>query len=80
MKEKDPVCGMTVDTESAVAHSSHQGLDHFFCSTACQRKFEAHPDQFVSQDDPPFTKLDGIVAPKFGSAGSGGLEYEPLPK
>ena len=30
--------------------------------------------------DPPFTKRFGIVSPKFGAAGSGGLEYEPLPE
>lgn len=28
--------------------------------------------------EPPYT-TDGITAPKFGSAGSGGLEYEPPP-
>ncbi|MGQ0704336.1 MAG: hypothetical protein ACT4PM_14535 [Gemmatimonadales bacterium] len=27
---------------------------------------------------PPFTKSDGMVAPKFGSAGSGGAEHEPV--
>jgi YHS domain-containing protein len=30
-------------------------------------------------DDPPFTTDHSITAPKFGSAGSGGAEYEPLP-
>jgi hypothetical protein len=29
--------------------------------------------------DPPYTKTGGIVAPKFGSATSGGAEFEPLP-
>ena len=28
--------------------------------------------------EPPFTKSDGMVAPKFGSAGSGGAEHEPV--
>jgi YHS domain-containing protein len=32
------------------------------------------------QDDPPFTQADGIAAPMFGSAGSGGLEYERISK
>lgn len=30
--------------------------------------------------EPPFTSQGGITAPKFGSAGSGGLEYERLPE
>lgn len=34
----------------------------------------------VERHDPRFTKSGGITAPKFGSAGSGGAEYEPLPE
>lgn len=30
--------------------------------------------------NPPRTTKDGITAPKFGSAGSGGAELEPGPK
>jgi hypothetical protein len=32
------------------------------------------------QHEPPYTKSGGIVAPKFGSAGSGGAEHEPGPE
>src|SRR4051812_28861027 len=46
-----------------------------------------HADERVSDHDrnrapnPPFTKSKGgFVAPKFGSAGSGGAEYEPGPE
>jgi YHS domain-containing protein len=96
MKSRDPVCGMTVDTESAAARSSYLETDYVFCSIACQQTFEAHPEQFAPgsqthkdaatladsrpRDNPPFTKADGIVAPMFGSAGSGGLEYDPSPE
>ena len=34
----------------------------------------------VERHEPNITKSGGIVAPKFGSAGSGGAEYEPLPE
>lgn len=37
-------------------------------------------DEPLEQHEPPFTKRDGIVAPKFGAAGSGGAEYERLPE
>lgn len=37
-------------------------------------------DEHLERHEPPFTKRGGIVAPKFGSAGSGGAEYEPLPE
>ena len=36
--------------------------------------------EHLERHEPPFTKADGIVAPKFGSAGSGGAEYERLPE
>jgi Cu+-exporting ATPase len=38
----DPVCGMTVDSQSARS-SSYQGSNYFFCSESCQRKFEDDP-------------------------------------
>ncbi len=34
----------------------------------------------LEKHEPPFTKSGGVVAPKFGSAGSGGLEYELGPE
>ena len=37
-------------------------------------------DAPLEKHEPPFTKSGGMVAPKFGAAGSGGLEYERLPE
>lgn len=89
----DPVCGMSIDSETAAGKSKFEGRDYFFCSTDCQRTFEKNPAQYShadtapgssaekpKHDDPRFTKMGGIVAPKFGAAGSGGGEYEPLPE
>ena len=93
---KDPVCGMTVDTDTATERASFDGTAYFFCSAECREKFEANPQAYVGdrmaatgttdegteleRHEPPYTKTKGIVAPKFGSAGSGGLEYERLPE
>lgn len=92
---KDPVCGMTVDTDTAIrlSHGSHT---HYFCSETCRRTFESDPaaygdrhasaggrggDVEMERHEPPYTVSDsGFTAPKFGSAGSGGAEYEPLPE
>lgn len=38
------------------------------------------PDVPPERHEPPFTKSGGMVAPKFGAAGSGGAEYERLPE
>ena len=85
----DPVCGMTVDTETAAGKSTFEGQDYYFCSTACKVEFDNKPSKFRREgvtanpqaraDDPRFTRKGEFVSPKFGSAGSGGAEYEPLP-
>jgi YHS domain-containing protein len=81
--ERDPVCGMEVDPAAAVRleHGSHV---HWFCSEGCRDRFVADParygDVHALRIDPNFTVgPHGMTAPKFGAAGSGGLEYEPLP-
>lgn len=91
---KDPVCGMTVDSDTAPARSSYQGRVYDFCSDQCLRQFESDRKRYVNaaeladsapaeeleKHEPPFTKAGGFIAPKFGAAGSGGLEHERLPE
>lgn len=38
------------------------------------------PPVELERHEPRFTKWGGLVAPKFGAAGSGGAEYERLPE
>lgn len=45
----DPVCGMTVQPESAAGSFDYQGNTYYFCSTHCLRKFSENPEQFLSQ-------------------------------
>ncbi|HSQ30743.1 MAG TPA: YHS domain-containing protein [Gemmatimonadaceae bacterium] len=89
---RDPVCGMYVDTATATHRATFNGQTYYFCSPGCKRTFDANPAHYaersvpvqgageLEQHEPPFTKSDGIVAPKFGSAGSGGAEFERLPE
>jgi Cu+-exporting ATPase len=44
---KDPVCGMTVDPETAKHRTTHAGQDYFFCSAGCRQKFEADPAKYL---------------------------------
>jgi len=39
----DPVCGMSVDPETAAARTQHAGHEVFFCSTGCRDRFVADP-------------------------------------
>jgi Cu+-exporting ATPase len=40
MKVKDPVCGMTIESERAAAQGSYGGQTVYFCATACQVQYE----------------------------------------
>jgi Cu+-exporting ATPase len=44
----DPVCGMSVDPQTAKHRFAYEGQDHFFCSGRCRARFEAEPDKFLA--------------------------------
>lgn len=46
----DPVCGMSVDPESARPkglHSTHAGIEYFFCGKGCKLEFGDDPERFL---------------------------------
>jgi Cu+-exporting ATPase len=45
----DPVCGMRIDADDAVASAEHDGRTFYFCSQTCHDVFIATPDAFVSR-------------------------------
>ena len=45
-KATDPVCGMSVSTDSAL-QVIHAANTYYFCSTRCQGKFEAAPERYL---------------------------------
>ena len=45
--QRDPVCGMEINTQDAAGTSQHQGETYYFCSTNCKEKFEQNPQQYV---------------------------------
>ncbi|WP_131196913.1 heavy metal translocating P-type ATPase [Lichenihabitans psoromatis] len=49
---KDPVCGMTVDPETATQKAENAGETYFFCSAGCRTKFVEDPAKYVAPDDP----------------------------
>jgi Cu+-exporting ATPase len=90
----DAVCGMAIESDETARQSTFQGQTYYFCSLQCLREFEADPARYAESagslvaDQPeklerhelPFTQKWGIVAPKFGAAGSGGPAYELPPE
>ncbi|HET6578726.1 MAG TPA: YHS domain-containing protein [Gemmatimonadales bacterium] len=81
---RDPVCGMIIDRETAKAQMTYEGREVYFCSHECRRAFQADPGRYAGAEperhEPPYTVSHHVTAPKFGSAGSGGLEDEPGPE
>lgn len=52
----DPVCGMTVDPDTARGkglHSSHQDRDFFFCGKGCELEFDDDPERFLDPSYAP---------------------------
>ncbi|MGX9857567.1 heavy metal translocating P-type ATPase (plasmid) [Limimaricola variabilis] len=43
----DPVCGMSIDVETAKHVSEHEGETFYFCSAKCREKFETRPEIFL---------------------------------
>lgn len=43
----DPVCGMSVDKESAPAHAEWQGQTIYFCAKGCRDEFLTAPEQVL---------------------------------
>src|SRR5262249_13637931 len=43
----DPVCGMTVDVDSATQQLEHDGRAFWFCSEGCRGAFARDPSAFV---------------------------------
>lgn len=47
-KHIDPVCGMTVEPESAAGSFEHEGTIYYFCSKGCLEKFKGDPAKFLA--------------------------------
>jgi len=45
----DPVCDMTVDTETAQYTSDYEGTTYYFCGGGCKRAFDKNPTEFTSK-------------------------------
>lgn len=50
---KDPVCGMTVEEESAAATSEYKGETYYFCAPGCKVAFDKDPEKFLSGEGEP---------------------------
>lgn len=47
----DPVCGMSVDRDSAPANATYAGQVFYFCANGCRDEFLAAPEKFLDKTD-----------------------------
>jgi Cu+-exporting ATPase len=83
----DPVCGMSVDPQSAKHRFTYQGHDYFFCSGQCRERFAAEPEKFLRPKQPEPAAPAGAIYtcpmhPEVKQAGPGscpicGMALEP---
>jgi YHS domain-containing protein len=45
----DPVCGAKVDESKAARKTGYAGVTYYFCSAACQKRFEEDPGEFIGK-------------------------------
>ncbi len=47
--EKDPICNMDVEPNTAAGKSEYKGKTYYFCSLGCKRAFDKEPWKYVGQ-------------------------------
>jgi P-type Cu+ transporter len=83
----DPVCGMTVDPQTAKQRAEHDGHMYYFCSARCQEKFVIDPSAYLEKHaappTPPGTIYTCPMHPEIQQVGPGhcpicGMALEPM--
>jgi Cu+-exporting ATPase len=66
--ERDPVCGMKVNPETAKFEHEYLGRTRYFCSAGCVQKFAQHPEKFAeamhSRDEGAKNPTGAVFVPK----------------
>ena len=44
---KDPVCGMTIDENTAAGKSEYNGQTYYFCAPICKTRFDQDPARYA---------------------------------
>jgi len=74
----DPVCGMTIDRDSAGGGTLvHGGETYAFCSQHCRAKFEGNPEQYLGAS--PTAAAGSCCADHHGAAHHGPQTTAPSP-
>jgi P-type Cu+ transporter len=74
MAKRDPVCGMSVDPERAVATREQDGTSSYFCSKSCADKFDADPARYLNEQRPENSEQSALAV-KLAAPAANAEEY-----
>ncbi|KAF0138550.1 MAG: YHS domain-containing protein [Stygiobacter sp.] len=59
---KDPVCGMSIEENTAAAKTHYNGTTYFFCAHGCLRAFLKEPEKYLhSKEVKTANKMSDIL-------------------
>ena len=73
--ERDPVCGMTVETAKAAARVEHDGKAYYFCNPGCAKRFRQSPKRYLAPEE----RAHSHSAPAMPAAKSAVANALPIP-
>ncbi|MEJ8573898.1 heavy metal translocating P-type ATPase [Microbaculum marinum] len=84
----DPVCGMSVDPQTARYAHEHHGTTYYFCSGKCRERFVAEPESYLAGERREEPVVEGAIYtcpmhPEIQQEGPGtcpicGMALEPM--
>lgn len=51
MRVTDPVCGMQLENNKAVASTAFKGTAYYFCSASCHDQFLRSPERYAKKEE-----------------------------
>src|SRR5450432_2058494 len=79
VREKDPVCGMSVEPGAAAGKQEFGGRIYYFCSKRCAERFAAEPDRFLAVPGTAGTDAGHAVADGAAHASAAGAVSQTEP-
>lgn len=58
----DPVCGMTVNPDSAAGSFTHNGATYYFCNPHCLKRFSETPENFLNKPQASMASMPISIA------------------
>ncbi|MCX8031293.1 MAG: heavy metal translocating P-type ATPase, partial [Thermodesulfovibrionales bacterium] len=62
MTVTDPVCGMNIEKDEAVATTQYKGQTYYFCAEICKEEFDKDPESYLTKERSESKIVDATMA------------------